>query len=718
MLRDRDCDGRSGFWLNKARISALSQPVAVKAEGVAAPAPRHALLYGSTIAASAFLLFQVQPLIAKLILPWFGGSAAVWTTCMLFFQVALLGGYLYAHWTTRLLSPPRQALVHTVLLAVSLLLLPITPGESWKPPSGEDPTLRILGLLAATVGLPYFLLSTTGPLVQAWYSRVNHGRLPYRLFALSNFASMAALLSYPVVVEPFLRTRHQSLIWSAAYVLFAVLAAAAAMQSRAAPPQPVSEDAASEAADAAPGMADYALWVALPACASLLLLSVTNFLTQDVASIPFLWILPLSLYLLSFVLCFDAIGWYRRIPFLILLAAALAGMVYRLRSDEFLSELPQTIALYCAGFFVCCMVCHGELAALKPHPRHLTAFYLMISVGGALGGVFVGVIAPAAFAGNYELPIGIALCVLLAAAALYYSPSSPMRSGRSMLAWCVVAAFAAGICGYCINIVREWGVGSRVVARNFYGGLRVSDEGDPSETGSSRKLRHGEINHGEQYLHPSRKLEPTTYYCPGSGVGMAIEALRPRGPLRIGVIGLGAGGLAAYGRDGDYFRFYEINPLILKLATTEFTYTRETPARVEYVMGDARLSLEREPSQQFDLLVVDAFSGDSIPIHLLTREAFGQYFRHLRDNGILAVHISNRHLDLAPVVKQAALAYRKQAREIDTDDDDETGCFGCTWVLLASRFDHSGINAYPTLDETRDLPIWTDDYSNLLHILK
>mgnify|MGYP005842691649 CR=1 FL=1 len=695
----------------------MSQPIAVKAEGLVAN-PRHAVLYGSTIFTSAFLLFQVQPLIAKLILPWFGGSAAVWTTCMLFFQVALLGGYLYAHWTTQLLSPPRQALLHAGLLAASLLLLPITPGESWKPPSGEDPTLRILGLLAATVGLPYFLLSTTGPLVQAWYSRVNHGALPYRLFALSNFASMAALLSYPVAVEPFLRTRHQSLVWSAAYAVFAALAAAAAMKSRVAEPLAAPADAGPESGESAPGLADYALWIALPACASLLLLSVTNFLTQDVASIPFLWILPLSLYLLSFVLCFDATGWYRRIPFLILLAAALAGMVYRLRSDEFLSQLPQTIALYCAGFFVCCMVCHGELAALKPHPRHLTAFYVMISIGGAVGGIFVGVIAPTAFAGNHELPIGISLCVLLAAAALYHSPSSPMRAGRYMLAWCAMAAFAAGICGFSINIIREWGAGSRVVARNFYGGLRVSDEGGPEEAGSSRKLRHGEINHGEQYLHPSRRREPTTYYCPDSGVGLAIRALRPRGALRVGVIGLGAGGLAAYGRAGDYYRFYEINPLILKLATTEFTYTRDTPAQVEYAMGDARLSLERESSQRFDLLVVDAFSGDSIPVHLLTREAFGQYFRHLRDDGILAVHISNRHLDLAPVVKQAALAFRKKAREIDTDDDDETGCFGCTWVLVASRLDDAGIAGYPTLDETRDLPMWTDDYSNLLHILK
>ncbi len=680
------------------------------------------LLFGATVFLSAFLLFQVQPLIARLILPWFGGSAAVWATCMLFFQLVLLLGYLYAHWITSHLAANRQVLLHAGLLAASLLLLPIMPNAAWKPSGGANPTLGILGLLGVTVGLPYFLLSTTGPLVQAWYARATRGQLPYRLFALSNFASLLALLSYPPLVEPYLATRNQALGWSAAFVVFAVLAVASGLRSRRAggmagigTPEPAED------AGPAPSPGERLMWIALPACASAMLLAVTNHLTQDVASIPFLWILPLALYLLSFVLSFDAPGWYRRWPYMVALAIALSGMTYRLWDDERLTELKAIIALYTVGFFVCCMFCHGELARRKPHPRYLTSFYLMMSVGGALGGVFVGLVAPYLFVGSFELPVSIAVCILLAIHVLYWDAGSPFRGARRIWAWCLFAAFAAGNCGLLVNVTRQWTSGARLVVRNFYGGLRVSDvAGDDGDPGY-RKLLHGNIDHGEQSLDPVRAKEPATYYCRDSGVGFALKEAAAQGPMRVGVVGLGAGTLAAYARPGDYFRFYEINPLVIRLATSEFTYTRQAGSAVEFSLGDARLSLEREAPQNYDVLAVDAFSGDSIPVHLLTREAFALYFRHIKPDGVVAVHISNRYLDLRPVLKQAAKAFGKQAREIDTDDDDSRTCFGCTWILVTGQRGYFGrpiFESATTLDKSRDLPIWTDDYSNLFRILK
>ncbi len=712
---------RSGyhFQLEDESLAEIPPPEA----GSCSPGlPWHVItLFAATVFLSAFLLFQVQPLIARLILPWFGGSAAVWATCMLFFQLVLLLGYLYAHWITSGLRASRQVVLHGGLLAVSLLALPIAPNPAWKPTGGADPTLGILMLLGVTVGLPYFLLSTTGPLVQAWYARVTRGRLPYRLFALSNFASLLALLSYPPLVEPYLATRNQALIWSTGYALFAVLALATGLRSRGGAEEPVAPAESDSAEEPAPSFGTHLIWIALPACASAMLLAVTNHLTQDVAAIPFLWILPLALYLLSFVLCFDTANWYRRWPTMIALALALGAMCYRLWSDAHLSGLKATIALFTVGFFLCCMFCHGELARRKPHPRYLTSFYLMMSVGGALGGVFVGLAAPYLFAGSFELPVSIGLCLLLALHVLFHDQQSPFRRGRLVWAWCLFAAYVAGCGGLLVNVTREWTSGARIVARNFYGGLRVSDEDKEDDGFGSRKLLHGNINHGTQSLNPQHRNEPTTYYCRDSGVGLAIREAEREGPVRVGVVGLGAGTLASYARAADYFRFYEINPLVIRIATNEFTYTRQAPSKVDIALGDARLSLEREAPENFDVLAVDAFSGDSIPVHLLTREAFALYFRHLKPEGVLAVHISNRYLDLLPVMKQAARAFGKQAREIDTEDNDDRSCFGCTWVLVTSRpgyFSRPRFEAAETLEKSRDLPIWTDDYSNLFRILK
>ncbi len=621
-------------------------------------------LYASTICLSAFLLFAIQPVIAKVILPWFGGTGAVWTACMLFFQVALLAGYAYACWSVRWLGPKAQAALHVALLGASLLLLPVTPRESWKPAGSEEPALRILALLAATIGLPYFLLSTTGPLLQAWYARSDRGAAPYRLFALSNLGAMLALASYPVAVEPLLATRQQTRWWSAAYAGFVLLCGLAALHSG----RPGLEDP-TEAGEP-PSWNLQLLWVALAACASTLLLAVTNHLSKNVAPIPFLWVLPLGLYLLSFILCFEGRGWYRRDWFLRLLLAAFAALSYGLSEYGETARLGVVISIFAAALFVCCMVCHGELAALKPHPRYLTSFYLMVSLGGALGGAFVGLVAPHFFRGRYELPIGMAGCAFLPALVLYRraapaAPSAragfgrqpgPSGAGRDAEARWAAAGLGAALLLYLAIQIRSARGDARVLVRNFYGVLRVSD------SGPTRVLSHGVVNHGEQFMQPELRRQPTAYYGPQSGGGLALlDGGRPW-PQRVGVIGLGAGVLAAYGRSGDYYRFYEINPLVIELASSEFSFLRDCPARVETIPGDGRLSLEREPDQQFDVLVLDAFSGDSVPVHLLTQEAFVLYFRHLKKGGVLAVHASSTYLDLAPVVDLAARELGRPAR--------------------------------------------------------
>jgi SAM-dependent methyltransferase len=679
------------------------------------------LLYACTIFLSAFLLFQVQPLIAKMILPWFGGSAAVWTACVLFFQLLLLLGYLYSHWTIRYLRPKAQTILHIALLAASLLMLPAIPNPAWKPMGAEDPTLRILGLLAATIGLPYFLLSTTGPLIQAWFvrERLKAGATAYRLYALSNLGSMLALLSYPVLVEPYFVTQNQGYGWSAGYVAFVVFCGITAWRGLTMARQQVVESNLPDAAapdSVAPDAWLMLAWVGLAACASTLLLAVTNHLSQNVAAIPFLWVLPLALYLLSFILCFDGDGWYRRYWFLGLFAVSAGSMVYALFTDSENMPLKLALPLFAIGLFVSCMVCHGELARLKPDPRHLTLFYLMVSIGGAIGGIFVGLIAPHVFSGYYELPIAV---VASAALVLMVLRRDLLLNAQWSFVWLASAVCVLGLTGYVGYELKKSIGGYRVSVRNFYGGLKVHDSG----TGQSavRSLTHGTINHGEQYLDPARRRMPTTYYGPHSGVALAIRAEDPDGPVHVGVIGLGTGTLATFGRPGDRVRYYEINPLVIGLARTEFTFLNDCQAKLEVVLGDARLSLEREPEQNFDVLAVDAFSSDSIPVHLLTVEAFRLYFHHLKPTGVLAVHVSNKYLDLKPIVELASEALRKQTRVIDTDDEDDIGEFGSTWVLVADGqfFQRPEIkDAGSTLLARNELRLWTDDYSNLFRILK
>jgi hypothetical protein len=690
-------------------------------------------LYAITIFLSAFLLFEVQPVIAKIILPWFGGTSAVWSTCMLFFQLVLLLGYLYAHWLHTRLAPRRQALVHMAVLGLSLAALPILPAAHWKTGAGQ-PSFRILALLSATVGMPYFLLSSTSPLLQAWYARSHKGGMPYRLFALSNFASMLALLSYPLLVEPNLPNRVQAYGWSVGYTLFVAVCAVTAWRSTAGAAVSAG-GATAEADEAAPGWPLRGLWLALAASASVLLLAVTTHLTQDVAAIPFLWILPLSLYLLSFIICFEAPRLYLRAVFLPLLGASLAFMALRLwpglRDVEAAwlhwlthMDIRVTIAGFAGALFICCMVCHGELARLKPHPRHLTGFYVTVSLGGAVGGLFVGLVAPNLFHAYYEFPIGLALCLLAVTLVLGRSLAGarmPRRLAGMAALGLVLAAYGWGL----TSIMRTMVGNYHVVARNFYGQLRVYDSADPRlDDSAARVLVHGVINHGQQMLRDEYRRLPVTYFCPDSGIGRAMRATEGQ-PRRIGILGLGCGTLAAYGRTGDTIRIYEINPQVLDIARREFTYLRDTPASVETAIGDGRLVIESEPANhEFDVLVMDAFSGDSVPVHLITREAFQSYFAHLKPGGILAVNISNKYLDLEPVMQRAAESLGKAGFVYRySPEEDDMLCFSCSWALImddAAARTHPELaqHAFNTLRPTRPFRVWTDDFSNMYSILK
>ena len=672
------------------------------------------LIYALAVLVGAFLLFQVEPVIGKIVLPWYGGSAAVWTACLVFFQVALLAGYLYAHALIRYLKPRAQAALHVGLLALSALTLAVYPSASLKPYSAGDPTWSILLLLGRTIGLPFFLLATTGPLVQAWYARRFAGSIPYWLYALSNAGSMLALLSYPFLIEPVFTTLEQARMWSWGYVAFAVVCAAAALGS------PAARDRAPEEAGVSkPSRRQYALWLALPACASALLLAVTNHMSQNVAAVPLLWILPLSLYLLSFILCFAGDGWYRRNPYLQLLAVALGSMAYAAAAGN-LPILP-VVVLFLFGLFTCSMVCHGELALLKPPPRLLTHFYLMIAAGGALGGLAVGLVAPHVFNGYYEMPLALVGCAGLILAVLKTDPALDWFRRWTQPAPIATVALTLALAVYVAIALEQSMSGVRLRVRNFYGELTVKDSEPPTSIMAVRTLTHGTITHGDQFLNLAKRDLPTTYYGPATGVGLAIGDRGKGRAVRVGVIGLGTGTLAAYARLGDYYRYYEINPLVVRVARGEFTFLADCHGKLDIAMGDARLTLEREQPENFDVLAVDAFSGDAIPVHLLTREAMDLYFRHLRPDGLLAVHISNRHLDLLPVLAVEARSSGRRARVVDTEDDDAAGVFAATWVLVVAPpgdFDNEvRANSNP-VSRARRVRLWTDDYSNLFQILK
>ncbi|MDR0965187.1 MAG: fused MFS/spermidine synthase [Myxococcales bacterium] len=689
---------------------------------------------------SAFLLFQVQPLIARLFLPWFGGASSVWTTCMLFFQCLLLLGYGYSHWMTQKVSPKRQVKIHAVLLGLTLLVLatqfirwgaPLLPGTDWAPEAGNHPILQLLGLLALTAGLPYLLASTTGPLLQAWFARAFPGKPVYRLYALSNAGSLLALLSYPFLIEPFFRLRTQGVLWAIAFFIFSILCITFGIRTQQNTQSPlgaqkkeaISEEKSGE--EEKPNILHWLIWISLAAIPSSMLLAVTNHMTQEIAAIPFLWIIPMVVYLGSFILTFESDRWYRRPIFIALFCLFSLGCVCSLYlGHSFPIGLQMLSFLGLLGAI--CMICHGEMARRRPAPRHLTSFYLALSIGGAAGGFFVGVAAPLLFLGYWELN----LTMMAAWAAVMLTRPPCPRTTRARMTLGLAAAFL-------VFLILIFGVemmpneNEMLRSRDFYGKYSVyRTENNSKEVFNT--LRNGKTRHGAQQRTPESNV-PLTYFSPKSGIGILLQNYRELLPdqrlLRVGVIGLGVGTLAAYAQPGDLFRFYELNPDIISLARGRgdyFSYVKNSKASIETVPGDARISLEREfrenGSNRFDVLVLDAFNSDSIPAHLLTREAFTLYAKHLIPDGVIAAHISNRFIDLEPL-------FRSIAEEMDffdisiSEDTLDEKAFPSTWFFLSSSNQLSRIPGFEKLqkasstDSKGERLVWTDDYTPLLPMI-
>ena len=689
-----------------------------------------------TVLLSAFLLFQVQPMVGKVLLPAFGGTPAVWMTCMLFFQVMLLLGYAYSHFVAVRLGPRAQGIVHLGLLLWVLSRLPLSLSAGASSASLGDPTWEILLALTSGVAVPFLVLSSTGPLLQSWFARFLPGRSYYRLYALSNAGSFLALLSYPFLIEPALHLENQAALWSVGGVVFAMLCGTCAAGSVAAGGRCETRRAVEDEGAAVPSRPralDVVLWLALATCGSTMLLAVTNQLCQNVAAVPLLWVCPLALYLLSFVLCFDHPRWYARRAFTWSLVAVL-GVSPLLLVDSALG-LPAQIAIYLAMLFVCCMCSHGELYRIRPNARHLTLFFLVIAAGGALGGVLVSLVAPAVFNLYLELPVGLAatcLFILLARRRDALQAFVERRGlPRVLRTSALVTAGSLGALSCGSYTIESWLKQSGVLTmtRNFYGTLRVSviDAGEPDLR--RVRLTHGTTVHGTQFQAPDKRRLATSYYGPGSGVAYALERARDQGPLDVGIVGLGVGTLAAYGERGDRFRFYEINPTVAAHAERYFGYlsdARERGVSVELRMGDARRVMEAELAEDgpndFDVLVVDAFSSDAIPVHLLTEECFALYLEHVREGGTVAIHVSNRFLDLAPLVRGLAARSGRAILQVDAKADPSHGTDPSRWLLVAEAATLEALADVGTLHpEPRDdeeLPVWTDRYSSLLSVLK
>ena len=676
------------------------------------------ILFSLGIFLSAFLLFQIQPMIGKFILPWFGGTPAVWSTSMLFFQLLLSGGYAYAYW---LVKRPRQGWIQITLLGTTIGLLallgrvwssPITPAASLRPADVSFPVFNIFLLLTVSVGLPYFVLASNGPLMQAWFSRVFPERSYARLYALSNVGSLLGLLAYPLLIEPTFTLRQQGWLWSGGFFLFALVAGALSWRTRNA-----DESVRINSSSERPSFSLRVLWIILSGIASLFLLSVTNQISQEVAVIPFLWILPLAIYLLSFIFSFSDSRWYERRIYTLLFCIASLGMLWVLLRAGSLNVLVQ-ISVYGVLLFLATMICHGELYSLRPHADHLTSFYLMVSFGGAAGGIFVNLIAPFLFTGYWEFYLSWLLTILLLVVMLLPRFSAQVNiqarvMGVSSLV--VITLLALGLNQY---------QNALFVERNFYGVIRVTEFDQKAVA-----MIHGMTVHGIQYL--DDRARPTTYYVQDSGIGLLLQN-HPRNTqgLRVGVLGLGAGTLATYAQIGDVYRFYEINPAVVRLANGEgdyFTFLKDSKADVTVVTGDARISLAQELSsgqrQNFDILVLDTFSSDSIPIHLVTKEAFTLYLEHLAPNGVIAAHISNRHLNLQPVLWKLAQEFNLQMVMINKPASADAGSFPSEWVVLTQDpllFEIPAIKsrAIPFTDFDSSVRLWTDDYSNLFQILK
>lgn len=671
-------------------------------------------LFVASIALSAFLLFLVQPIIAKQLLPWFGGSSAVWITCLVFFQVMLLAGYTYTHLLTTRLSACRQGSLHIALLLASLAFLPIVPATSLKPTQGTEPGWQVTVALLATVGLPYFLLATTGPLLQKWVApRLPEGAV-YRLFALSNLGSLVGLLAFPFAIEPFMDSATQSYAWSGGYVAFVACAAGLSLHVRRRG-MAVRAEPSRGVRVAGPSLAQYATWLALAALGSVVLLGTSAHLTQNIASVPFLWVLPLGLYLASFVIVFDGRGgrgWYDRRWGLPAMLVATVLMAAGLAASQGALHVLIAVPLYCAGLLAVCVFCHGELAQRKPADQHLTHFYLSLAAGGALGGLAVALGGPYFYDAFFELPTALLLIAVAGTAVLWSSEKQRSIALVGTVATCYFGlAYAATLTS-----------GSLRMERNFYGAMRVQQERVDGTV--VRRLVHGVIAHGEEAVVASGPPTPRAYFSPTSGGGRAIRAAQAGGPVDVGVIGLGVGTLAAYARTGDRFRFYELDPDVLHVARTSFSYLEHAAGTVEHVLGDARLSMERELGTErqgrFDVLVLDAFSSDAIPVHLLTREALQLYLAQLKAGGLLAMHLSNKFLDLTTVAAALASAEGLDAKLVDDRPPAGSGAAPSLWVLMKR-----GVDSWPPeiahladVSTPATVAAWTDSYSSLFPALR
>jgi hypothetical protein len=693
------------------------------------------ILYAATVFLSAFLLFLVQPLLAKYILPWFGGSPGVWMVCLLFFQALLTAGYGYAHLLASRFTQRRQAIITLALILSTVACLPITPSRTWIPESLATPTWYILRLLLVSVGACYFFLSSISPLLQSWFSRIWLENSPYRLYTLSNLGALTAIVSYPFIIEPTFSLRFQTELWSGFYLIFAVLCGACVFKLRKIPLPPKHNPAAlvEEGANG-PGLVDRVMWLCLSALSAIMLMATTNQLCMDVAVIPLLWLVPMGLYLLSFILCFDSERWYSRLGYGIALGFALTQTCVVLAQGIFIG-LPIQIVSYCFTLFVCCMVCHGELVRLRPRPSHLTSFYLMISAGGALGGVFVTLVAPHVFKGYWEFHLGLLGVALIFLITLFRDRNGALHAGRPPIVWGLLYFSFLALAVALGTQIRSSVKDVVTIKRNFFGVLKIIEDNKANPLEHRLVLMHGRIEHGYQFTAADKRFWPTSYFGPNSGVGIAIR-FHPRRVhanqrnLRIGVVGLGTGTIAAYGEEGDYIRFYEINPDVLEFSNTYFSYQKDSPARIDVILGDARISLERErnrfQSGKFDVLAIDAFSSDAIPVHLLTRECYRNYWYHLKNDGILAVHISSRYFNLSPVIRSLAELDREHGVQAILVDDagsalQETDA--TRWILVTSNREFLANPQVqratsPWTEEDAPRMLFTDDYSNLFRLLK
>ncbi len=664
------------------------------------------LLYGTTAFLSAFLLFLVEPMAAKRLLPTLGGSSAVWLTCLVFFQTTLLLGYLYAHWLNHgAFTRSRQSL-HVALLVAAAATLAV-PAFLKSISGTARPVTTIFTNLATTIGLPFLLLASTSPLLQVWLARREEGPVWYRLFALSNVGSLFALLAYPTLIEPHFTLKLQRSLWAVGFLVYAVLCALLTRRAYFnAPPLPQTESPARHAVKW--------LWFLLPMVAAMQLSAVTSHLTVNIAAIPLLWILPLTTYLLTFILAFEFSSLYRRGIVIRLLVLMLASLGYALSKAETSFPIGLTILFFLVECFVACLFCHAEAYALRPQRRsETTFFYLLIAAGGAVGTFFIGIASPLLFSANYDLAIAFLLTAVLALW-VTWREGWPQR-----LLWSTASILLLGLLVMLRNGYKHEAI---FLARNFYGSLRVKQTSTPAQDAPVRMLLNGTIQHGTQLFASGKTKIPTTYYAPDSGIGLALLHCCEGRSRNIGVVGLGAGTLAAYGLPGDRIRFYEINPLVRPIAQNLFTYLRDSEAHITFADGDARTSLAHEPAQNFDVVVVDAFSGDAIPLHLLTTEAIELYRRHLTPSGILAFHVSNQYLDLAPEIAQLAASANMTARVVDSPPNESLGAYRSTWVLVSNNTTFFALPdvaavALP-VDPIPGLRTWTDDYSSLLPIIR